>query len=119
MVLTSYFWIISITTWKISILKRAEPYPLTKEDIEKLVKDSCMTCIGYIKVINYGGSYALVNKGIYVVYKQGHPEVVKKNRKILCSIILKLINRYLNFKHNGYSYSFNNGTWNRVKEKTV
>ena len=100
-------------------MNRPQPYTLTQEELEKIIKDACISSIGYIKVTNYGGSYALIDLGVYTVFKQGYPVVIKKDRKVLCSIFSKLINRYLNFEHNGFSYSYCNGRWNRIKENTV
>ncbi|KAA2218539.1 hypothetical protein [Maribacter flavus] len=98
---------------------RSEKYDLTKEELDKWIKDACLKAIGYLKVENYGGKYALVEKGIYTVVDRGHEVEHKKSREAIYSIFSRLINRYLNFERNGYSYHYNKGSWRRCKLNTV
>ena len=92
---------------------------ITNEELDGFIKDATMNCLGYIKVENYGGCYATMDRGIYVVEKYGHKEQIAKNRKALYSIFKKLIGRYLNFERNGYFYYYHRGTWHKEKRDTV
>ena len=97
----------------------SEPYNLTKEELDKWVKDACLKAIGYLKVTNYGGKYALVETGIYTIVDRGHEVVQNKSRQAMYSIFLRLINKYLNFERNGYAYHYSRGSWHRKKENTL
>ncbi|WP_149274688.1 hypothetical protein [Pareuzebyella sediminis] len=96
-----------------------KPINLDKETIEIMIKDATMKALGYIKVANSGGCYALVEKGIYTVEKQGHIVQLAKNRKALFSIFQKLVWLYKNFERDGYYYNYDRGTWWVTKMNTV
>ena len=97
----------------------SKPFELTNELLLSWIRDAVFNGIGYIKVGNYGGNYAMVEHGIYTVTKQKHTVVIKKTREAMYSIFVKLVNRYLNFERNGYQYHYHNGTWRRTPQNTV
>lgn len=93
----------------------SEVYPLKKEQIEEIVKDATLRCMGRLRVTNHGGFYASVELGVYIVEKQKHKEQIKKSREALYVIFLKLIERYHNFERGGYYHYFDKGSWRRFK----
>lgn len=96
-----------------------EKIDLSNEQLDQWIKDACLKALGYLKVSNEGGKYALVEKGIYTVVDRGHTVLQKKTRHVTYNIFSKLIHRYLNFERQGYYYYYSRGSWRRHKQNTV
>lgn len=84
---------------------------ITNEDVDRMIKNATLSCIGYLEVCNSGNFCAKVELGIYTVTKNGHTVQIKKTPKALYSIFTKLVARYLSFNRKGEYYYYYRGAW--------
>lgn len=78
---------------------------------EELLYNVIIYSLGYIKVTNYGGKWAVVEDGIYYVLDRVHKEYPKKTKSQVLEIFKKLIYRYQNFEVNGEQWYYDRGKW--------
>ena len=96
-------------------MRPSERFPVSKELLNLWLKENILHSLGYIMVSNYGGSYAIVDNGIYSFKNHGFTKQGTCDKVEQLRIIGELIKRYQNFERNGYQYHYSRGNWMRSK----
>ncbi|MFC4219403.1 hypothetical protein [Flagellimonas marina] len=81
------------------------------EELEKLLYEVVVYGIGYAKVTNYGGKWAIVEDGIYRVDDRFGSKYPKKTKSQVLDIFKRLVSRYQNLEINGKSWTYSQGEW--------